>query len=257
MSAWIIRLCISALLLALIFYLVPFSDVWAAARQISSLLWLGALGLFLAGHAAAAAKWRMLIGGGISYRRAFRAHLAGLAANLALPSVAGGDVVRAGLVMKYANDKGRLAMGSVADRLIDTLGLALIALASAWLAWGPRLSSEIWLGWPLLGLLIVVAGALVAAPALDRFASRSEPSGKLRRLLTKMIHSAAELSAKSRPLALMPSHFDGRAMPVRRHQHRLRRGGARGSARRRLVLCLDQRKDHRDRADQPWRARRS
>ena len=75
MSAWIIRLCISALLLALIFYLVPFSDVWAAARQISPLLWLGALGLFLAGHAAAAAKWRMLIGGGISYRQAFRAHL--------------------------------------------------------------------------------------------------------------------------------------------------------------------------------------
>ena len=78
MTAWTIRLFISALFLALIFYLVPFSDVWAAARQISPLLWLGALTLFLAGHAAAAAKWRMLIGGGISYRQAFRAHLAGL-----------------------------------------------------------------------------------------------------------------------------------------------------------------------------------
>ena len=92
-------------MLALIFYLVPFKEVWAAARQISPLLWLGALGLFLAGHAAAAAKWRILIGGGVSYRQAFRAHLAGLAANLALPSVAGGDVVRAGLVMKHAETK--------------------------------------------------------------------------------------------------------------------------------------------------------
>lgn len=194
MTAWIIRLCVSALLLALIFTLVPFAEVWAAARQISLPLWLGALGLFLAGHAAAAAKWRILIGSGISYRQAFRAHLAGLAANLALPSVAGGDVVRAGLVMKHADDKGRLAMGSVADRLIDTLGLALIALASAWLAWGPRLDSGIWLGWPLLGLLAVVAGSLLAMPALDRFASRNERSGKLARLLTKMVHLAAELA---------------------------------------------------------------
>lgn len=194
MAAWTIRLCVSALLLALIFYLVPFADVWAAARQISPLLWLCGLGLFLAGHAAAAEKWRILIGGGISYRQAFRAHLAGLAANLALPSVAGGDVVRAGLVMTSAHDKGRLAIGSVADRLIDTLGLVLIALASAWLAWGARKDPGIWLGWPLLGLLIVVAAALVAAPALDRFASPSEPSGKLRRLLTKLIHSTAELA---------------------------------------------------------------
>jgi glycosyltransferase 2 family protein len=194
MIAWIFRLCVSALLLALIFTLVPFADVWAAARQISPLLWLGALGLFLAGHAAAAAKWRILIGGGISYRQAFRAHLAGLAANLALPSVAGGDVVRAGLVMKHADDKARLAMGSVADRLIDTLGLGLIALAAGWIAWRPRLDSDIGIGWPLLGLLALVAAGLAGAVALDRFADRREPSGKVLRLLTKMIHSAAELA---------------------------------------------------------------
>jgi len=96
MSVWLIRLCISALLLTLIFHFVPFRQVWAAARQISAPLWLASLVLFLCGHAASAAKWRILIGNGISYRQAFRAHLAGLAANLALPSVAGGDVVRAG-----------------------------------------------------------------------------------------------------------------------------------------------------------------
>ncbi len=202
MTAWIVRLGVSALLLALIFTFVPFAEVWAAARRISLPLLLGALALFLAGHAAAAAKWRILIGGGVSYRQAFRAHLAGLAANLALPSVAGGDVVRAGLVMRHADDKGRLAMGSVADRLIDTLGLALIALASAWLAWGPRLDSGIRLGWPLLALLFVVAGGLAAAPALDRLASRSEPSGKLSRLLAKLIHSAAELARNPARLLL-------------------------------------------------------
>jgi uncharacterized protein (TIRG00374 family) len=194
MSAWLIRLCISALLLALIFHFVPFAQVWAAAQQISLPLWLGALVLFLCGHAAGAAKWRILIGGGITYRQAFRAHLAGLAANLALPSVAGGDVVRAGLVMKHADDKGRLAMGSLADRLIDTLGLALIALGSAWIAWKPRLDSGLWLGWPLIGLLIATAGAFAAALALDRFTTARERSGKLMRLLAKLTHSAAELA---------------------------------------------------------------
>jgi glycosyltransferase 2 family protein len=193
MGAWLIRVCVSALLLTIIFYLVPFSQVWAAARQISAPLWLSALGLFLCGHAASAAKWRILIGGGISYRQAFRAHLAGLAANLALPSVAGGDVVRAGLVMKHAHDKGRLAMGSLADRLLDTLGLVMIALASAAIAWGHQLDSKIWIGWLVLGLALLVAGAFGAALALDRFATGREPSGKMMRLLKKLTHSAAEL----------------------------------------------------------------
>jgi glycosyltransferase 2 family protein len=193
MGAWLIRVCISAVLLSVIFYLVPFSQVWEAARQISAPLWLAALGLFLCGHAASAAKWRILIGGGVSYRQAFRAHLAGLAANLALPSVAGGDVVRAGLVMKHAHDKGRLAMGSLADRLLDTLGLVMIAVASASIAWGHQLDSKVWIGWLILGLLFIVTAGFGAALVLDRFASGHEPSGKVTRLLKTLIHSTAEL----------------------------------------------------------------
>ena len=194
LGVWLLRLCISALLLTLIFYFVPFSQVWAAARQVSAPLWLASLILFLCGHAASAAKWRILIGNGISYRQAFRAHLAGLAANLALPSVAGGDVVRAGLVMKHAEDKGRLAMGSLADRLLDTLGLALLALGSAWIAWRSRLDAELWMGWPLLGLLVLAAGGFAMALALDRFQRGGESSGKFTRLFSKLIHSAAELA---------------------------------------------------------------
>jgi uncharacterized membrane protein YbhN (UPF0104 family) len=41
---------------------------------------------------------------------------------------------------------------------------------------------------------VLVAVSLVAALALDRFLSRREPSEKLMRLVTKMIHSAAELA---------------------------------------------------------------
>lgn len=194
MGAWLFRVCVSALLLALIFHLVPISQVWGAARQITPSLWLVALALFLCGHAAAAAKWRILIGSGVSYRHAFRAHLAGLAANLALPSVAGGDVVRAGMVMKHADDKHRLAMGSLADRLLDTLGLALIALASAWIAWRPQVDSGFWLGWPLIGLAVLGAVGFALALSLNRLINRNEPSGKVTRLLAKLAHSAADLA---------------------------------------------------------------
>ena len=191
---WIVRTCVSIAMLALIFHFVPFATVWSAARKFSPGLWLAALGLFIAGHAAAAAKWRMLIGDGISYREAFRAHLAGLTANLALPGVAGGDVVRAGLVFGQAPDKGRLAMGSVADRLLDTLGLALIALVGAAVAWGPRLFEATQLRWAIVTLLLLVVTGFVAAPSLDRAAARRASSGKIARVLGAMIHAAAELS---------------------------------------------------------------
>lgn len=191
---WLVRICVSAAMLALIFHFVPFANVWAAARQFSPGLWLAALGLFIAGHAAAAAKWRLLIGEGVGYRQAFRAHLAGLAANLALPGVAGGDVVRAGLVFGQASDKGRLAMGSVADRLLDTLGLVLIALVGAYFAWGAKLYEGSELRWVLLGSLLLVAAGFVVAPVLDRMLARRAPSGKISRMLASMVHAAAGLA---------------------------------------------------------------
>lgn len=191
---WLVRVSVSAAMLALIFHFVPFASVWAAARQFSPGLWLAALALFLAGHAAAAAKWRMLIGEGVSYRQAFRAHLAGLAANLALPGVAGGDVVRAGLVFGQAADKGRLAMGSIADRLLDTLGLLLIALVGAYFAWGPKLYDGSELRWALFGSLVLVAAGFIVAPMLDRALARRSASGKLARILASMVHAAADLA---------------------------------------------------------------
>ena len=191
---WLFRVGVSAAMLTLIFTFVPFVSVWAAARQFSPALWLAALGLFIAGHAAAAAKWRLLIGEGVSYRQAFRAHLAGLGANLALPGVAGGDVVRAGLVMNMVRDKGKLAVGSLADRLLDTLGLLLIALTGAYFAWRPEMSAGSGWGWILLAALAVASGAFLAMPALDRMLKQREVTGKVTRIIGKMVSAAADLT---------------------------------------------------------------
>jgi hypothetical protein len=64
----------------------------------SGRVWLAVLGAYLAGHALNALKWRMLVNAGrpeLSRLEAVRFHYAGLFANMWLPGMVGGDVLRA------------------------------------------------------------------------------------------------------------------------------------------------------------------
>ena len=125
---WTFASACPALVLALIFHLLPLRDVIATMRRRSRC----ATGSH-AGHLSRRA-YRVRDGNGSCWpqrrgisRRCLRAHFAGLVANLSLPGVAGGDVVRAALLFPRFLRQGRLALGSIADRLIDTIGLLLIA----------------------------------------------------------------------------------------------------------------------------------
>ena len=132
---WLIRLAGSAFFLFIVFSLLPTEEVFSALRGLSPTVWISALAIFLSGHIAAALKWRLLINieNSIAPVAAIRAHFAGLAANLCLPGVAGGDVVRAGLIMRGAERQGHVAVGSIFDRALDTLGLMIIAfLGGLW-----------------------------------------------------------------------------------------------------------------------------
>ena len=132
---WILRLVVSAAVLALIFWLVPVAELWAAMRRLPPALWLGSVALFLGGHVVAAFKWRLLMGrrDDIPPRLWLAAHFAGLTANLALPGVAGGDVVRAGWVMTRASRGEDVAVASIVDRFVDLV--ALLSLAFAGTIW--------------------------------------------------------------------------------------------------------------------------
>lgn len=192
---WCVRIAVSAIVLGIIFYVVPFREVWAAAQRLTPQLWLAGFALFLLGHALTAAKWWMLIGHDVPFSRAFRAHLAGLGANLALPGVAGGDVVRAALVMGETQHKGRLAVGSVADRLIDTASLALVALVGAWAAFHADGRTA---GLTLTALAIAIAGGVyllrALTPRIEISAHKMSHGGKVAVMLSKMIRIIAELS---------------------------------------------------------------
>ncbi len=199
---WFLRLAVSAAVLVAIFRIVPIEQIWREAQQISPMLWCSALAIFLAGHAAAAAKWRLLIGPGVSFAQAFQAHLAGLAANLCLPGVAGGDVVRAGLVFTSAEDKAQLVVGSVADRVLDICGLLLLAVVGAVLAWHPDLREHR----GIIGVLLVIAiGVVLAFPAsilLDRALKRAHPAGRVGRVAARAVSATAFLAHRPRRLLL-------------------------------------------------------
>jgi len=125
---WVLRVLGSVLILGFLFWLLPLDDVARGFASVSWTVFAMVLGLFMIGHAIAAAKWWFLLERGFTYLAALRAHFAGLAANLCLPGVAGGDVVRAGLVAKFTT-VSKLTAASLSDRLIDMLALAIVSAA--------------------------------------------------------------------------------------------------------------------------------
>ncbi len=125
---WLLRLLGSVIILAVLFWYLPLDEVASGFSNVSWSVFAAVLLLFMVGHSLAAAKWWFLLERGFTYLAALRAHFAGLAANLCLPGVAGGDVVRAGLVSKLT-DVSKLAAVSLSDRLIDMLALALVSVS--------------------------------------------------------------------------------------------------------------------------------
>lgn len=92
--------------------------------------WVASLAVYLLLHLIGIAKWRLLIntaGAGMSFAQTARCYYYGLFANLFLPSIVGGDVVRAGLAMSMTKSVSGLLLGSLVDRTLDIVGLAAVA----------------------------------------------------------------------------------------------------------------------------------
>jgi len=95
--------------------------------------WLVVLGVFGAGHVVAAYKWCRLVraaGQPLAFGDALGAHMTGLFANIWLPSIVGGDVLRAGWISGQQGITIPAAIGLL-DRVLDLLALlALVALGT-------------------------------------------------------------------------------------------------------------------------------
>ncbi len=123
------RLGFSALALAIVFTVVDGDLLFDALGKISMSAWLGGLAGFLLLHTITAMKWRFILricGLRITPRVAFRAYGFGLFANLCLPSLVGGDVVRAGVLIKKYGSKETIIFAALVDRILDVLGLGFL-----------------------------------------------------------------------------------------------------------------------------------
>lgn len=129
-------------------------------------VWGGVVLAFLTGHALSALKWRWLLaasGLAIGRLEALRAHAAGLFASLCLPTVVGGDLVRAGLVVRARGRLETVALASLADRLNDLFALMAVGAGAVVLVPDGRQSASTRL---LLAFAIGLPIAVLAGVAL-------------------------------------------------------------------------------------------
>jgi uncharacterized membrane protein YbhN (UPF0104 family) len=164
MKVWQKTLVSLALLGALVAF-IPWDQALGALRNLSFGVWAAALGAFLAGHLIGVAKWRLIVnagGGGLRGTDAVMCYAAGLFANLCLPSIVGGDVLRAVLAGRVTRRLQPAVWGGIVDRLIDTLTLVVLMFVGATLAHGAL--PGVWAAGLRTALVIGVVGAALFVP---------------------------------------------------------------------------------------------
>jgi glycosyltransferase 2 family protein len=147
----------------LLFTFLPVHQVWSAVKRIPPGLGLGLLCGYMVLHLVGVVKWRLLInlaGADLTFSQAVRCYYWGLFANNFLPSLVGGDLVRAGTAFIISpRSKPAVVLGSLIDRLQDVLGLAGVAALGVMLiprSLDPQSRKVFW----AVGGLLLVGGAL-------------------------------------------------------------------------------------------------
>jgi uncharacterized membrane protein YbhN (UPF0104 family) len=174
MVKWLIRAGVSGVVIAILLSIIPIDAVLDALRRTSVGTWSASVAIFFAGHYLNAMKLRLLLGatdvgpsasdGGRGFSPAgltsacVRAQYAGLVANLGLPGLAGGDLVRAAYLAPLTGLK-RVAFASIADRLIDTCTvMVLVAVALPFAGMPPGIAgivehAGLWVGAGVVAVL--------------------------------------------------------------------------------------------------------
>ncbi len=160
-----LRLVGSAVVLAALFQFVSWRTVGEALQRVPLATFSLVVAGFLASHVVGTIKWRLVIGvagARLRFAEAIECYAAGIFSNIFLPSIVGGDVLRAVLSGRKSGRMEAAVLGGAADRLLDVAALGALALGGGMLV-GFRapgaLHTLVALG---VALAVVVAIALVA-----------------------------------------------------------------------------------------------
>jgi glycosyltransferase 2 family protein len=148
---------VSVGLLALLFAVIPWHEFAVVLCRMSVRVWLCLLTGFAFGHLLGVVKWRSLVSIGhvkLRFRDALMCYGAGLFTNLCLPTIVGGDLLRATMASHITKNTAAVAIGGVTDRLIDVLTLGL--LLGLGLCLSTKQLPDLW-GHVLIVALVVIA----------------------------------------------------------------------------------------------------
>ena len=189
----VVRLGGSALILALLLTFVPFDQIWSAIKHIPPSLSISLLGVYLGLHLLGVVKWRLLVnvaGAELTFGQAIRCYYGGLFGNVFLPSLVGGDVVRASMAFAVSRSRAAIVLGSLVDRAEDVIGLGGIAATGALLlpsSLDPQSRKVFWAFGGALAIAGMLAlGVLFATPV------RKLPF-KVRRIMVKLRHASRSM----------------------------------------------------------------
>lgn len=180
MKLWI-RIAVSVGLLAVLFALVDWREAFDNVRRVPLTTWGGVWAVFVLGHLVGALKWRLNVNVGrakLGKRDAVQCYSAGLFANICLPSIVGGDVLRAVLAGQATRRPEAAVFGGLSDRLIDMGSLCLLVIVGGFFV-QPHVDG--WLQYALtFGLVVALAGTFLFLPLALRLKLARWPR-KLRR----------------------------------------------------------------------------
>ncbi|NUP97297.1 MAG: flippase-like domain-containing protein [Planctomycetaceae bacterium] len=164
---------------------VNWGAIGSAFARIPFSTWALVWGGFLAGHALGIFKWRYNVNLGMGEGRArlrpldaVQCYSAGMFANLCLPSIVGGDALKAVLAARVTGRAEAAVLGGLTERLIDTLALLVLIVAGALWSKGtmPNWAQSV----VQVGAVLAIGGALLALPLVLRTKLARWPK-KLRR----------------------------------------------------------------------------
>ncbi len=191
-----LRVAASLLILVVLMAFLPLHKVAAALRILPLSLWLAVLVGFIATHLLGAAKWRFTLGLGkahLTFAQAVRCYFAGVFGTIFLPSVVGGDLVRMGLAFRLERNRAGVLLGSLVDRLLDLVALAVVAGVAVILLPG-ALSEKHRRVFVALAVLLAIAGCATVA-GLMLMPWRRLPF-KLRRLTVKLRRAGRAIASR-------------------------------------------------------------
>lgn len=192
----------SAVVLLLLFRFLPLEELWAQVKNVSAAQWLFVLAGYMCAHIMSVTKWRLMVnlaGAELNWIQAARCYFAGLFGNLFLPSLVGGDVIRAGLGLKLASSRAGVVLGSFLDRLLDIAAMAIVAGTGALLVPGALNEKGRRIFWFVTtGLALAGAGTMAALWLLAR---RGVPFA-MRRKLVKLRRAGRSMAGRPQYMLL-------------------------------------------------------